>query len=76
MMKRESDHEMPRGQLKRIQDVLPAPGELIMPEETIKVTIALKKSSISFFKFQAKKHHTKYQRMIREVLDRYATQYQ
>lgn len=75
MKKKTINHMMPIGKLTRIKDFLPPPSELIEPEETVKVTISLKKESIKFFKRQAGKHHTKYQKMIREVLDRYATQY-
>jgi|GEM_PF-2498177 len=55
---------------------LPPPGELVVAEEAVKVTIALKKSSIEFFKKEAEKYHTKYQKMIRELLDKYASRYQ
>jgi hypothetical protein len=44
-------------------------------EDHLKVTISLKKSSIDFFKRQAKKHKTSYQKMIREVVDGYASHY-
>ena len=71
-----SNWEMPVGKLKRIKDFLPPPSQLVVKEETAKVTIALEKSSVDFFKRQAKKNHTKYQRMIREVLDQYASHYQ
>lgn len=67
--------DMPIGKLMRIKDFLPPPAELAIPEETIKITISLKKSSIEFFKHQAEHYHTRYQRMIRELLDRYAVQY-
>ena len=66
---------MPSGKLTRVDDFLPAPSELTLPEETVKVTISLKRSSVEFFKREANKHHAKYQRMIREVLDRYASRY-
>ena len=66
---------MPIGKMTRIEDFLPSPDKLIIPEETIKVTISLKKSSVVFFKHQAERYHTKYQRMIRELVDKYATQY-
>jgi len=59
-----------------VKDFLPPPHQLVLREENVKVTIALKKSSIDFFKKEAKKHHTSYQRMIREVVDWYASQYQ
>lgn len=67
--------DMPVGRLVRIKDFLPPPSGLAIPEETTKVTISLKKSSIEFFKRQAQQNHTKYQRMIRELIDRYAMQY-
>ena len=66
---------MPVGKLIRVKDFLPPPGQLVVDAETAKITIALKKSSVDFFKRQAKKSHTKYQRMIRELLDRYASHY-
>ncbi len=74
-MKAKSNWQMPVGKLTRVRDFLPPPSQLVMKEETAKVTIALEKSSIAFFKRQAKKNHTKYQRMIRELLDRYASHY-
>ncbi len=37
----------------------------------MKVTLALSKKSIEFFKFEATKHHTQYQRMIRRLLASY-----
>jgi len=43
-------------------------------EETVKVTIALSKGSVEFFKREAKKHHTQYQRMIRRLIDFYVDQ--
>ena len=67
---------MPAGKLSRVADFLPPPEKLVLPEETVKVTIALKKSSVEFFKKEARKHHAKYQKMIRELLDRYASRYQ
>lgn len=66
---------MPIGKLTKIKDFLPPPAELAVPEETEKITISLNKSSIEFFKRQAQQHNTKYQRMIRELIDKYATQY-
>jgi predicted DNA binding CopG/RHH family protein len=44
-----------------------------MKEENVKVTLALKKSSIEFFKEKAKEQHISYQRMIREVVNWYAS---
>ena len=36
------------------------------------MTIALSKRSVEFFKAEARKHSTQYQRMIRRLLDAYA----
>lgn len=75
MKKKMINSNMPIGKLVRIRDFLPSPSELAVPEETTKITISLKKSSIEFFKYQASRYHTKYQRMIRELIDRYAMKY-
>jgi hypothetical protein len=68
--------EEPMGDLKIVKDLLPPPDQLVLREDNMKVTISLKKSSITFFKEQAKKQKTSYQKMIREVVDWYATHYQ
>ena len=60
---------------KVIQDFLPPPEELAFREEGVKVTIALSKKSIEFFKTEATKHHTQYQRMIRRLIDAYVDTY-
>ncbi|MFQ5949924.1 MAG: CopG family transcriptional regulator [Nitrospiria bacterium] len=62
----------PLGRLKIVDDFLPPPSELIFKEDTVKVTIGLSRSSIEFFKQEAKNHHTQYQKMIRNLLDLYA----
>lgn len=64
------------GKLMVVKDFLPAPDQLVLKEENIKVTISLNKSSVEFFKKEAQKHQTSYQRMIRRVIDWYASQYQ
>lgn len=69
------DTNMPIGKLTRVDDFLPPPEELVVPQDTVKVTISLSKSSVDFFKKQASMHHIKYQRMIRQLLDRYALRY-
>ena len=66
----------PMGELKVIKDFLPPPEQLILKEDNLKVTISLSKSSIDFFKKEAVKHHTSYQKMIRRVVDYYASHYQ
>jgi len=62
----------PLGELKVIPDFLPSPDELAFREEGVKVTIALSKRSVQFFKAEAAKHRTQYQRMIRRLLDAYS----
>ena len=61
----------PMGDVKVITDFLPSPAELAFREDGVKVTLALSKSSVDFFKSEASKHHTQYQRMIRRLLDSY-----
>ena len=61
------------GDIQVIEDFLPPPEQLAFKEETVKVTIALSKSSVEFFKKEARKHHTQYQRMIRRLVDCYVT---
>lgn len=61
----------PLGEIEVIPDFLPLPAELALREEGIKVTLALSKKSVDFFKFEASKHQTQYQRMIRRLLDAY-----
>lgn len=60
---------------KVITDFLPPPEELAFREEGVKVTIALSKKSVDFFKSEASKHHTQYQRMIRKLIDSYVETY-
>lgn len=62
----------PLGRLKVVPDFLPSPKDLVFREEGVKVTIALSKRSVEFFKSEAQKHNTQYQRMIRRLLDAYA----
>ena len=61
----------PIGKVKVISDFLPSPEELALKDETVKVTIALSKTSVDFFKNEAKKYNTQYQKMIRRLLDEY-----
>jgi predicted DNA binding CopG/RHH family protein len=61
----------PIGKVRVLKDFLPSPEELVLKNETVKVTISLSKISIDFFKKEAKKHNTQYQKMIRRLLDEY-----
>jgi len=67
-------HE-PMGRLRVIDDFLPKPDELVFKEDNVKVTMALSKSSVDFFKTEARKHHTSYQAMIRRLVDLYASKH-
>jgi predicted DNA binding CopG/RHH family protein len=62
----------PIGKVKLVEDFLPSPEELVLKDEMIKVTISLSKTSVDFFKKEAKKYNTQYQKMIRRLLDEYA----
>ncbi len=64
----------PLGKIKLVPDFLPSPEELALKNEQTKVTISLSSESVAFFKEAAKKHHTQYQRMIRQLLDDYVAQ--
>lgn len=71
MTKKTIYSDEPLGNIKVIEDFLPSPAELAFREEGVKVTLALSKSSVDFFKAEASKHQTQYQRMIRRLLDSY-----
>ena len=60
------------GEVRVVADFLPSPEELAFREETVKVTIALSRSSVDFFKREASKHRVPYQKMVRRLLDDYA----
>ena len=62
----------PLGNLRVIPDFLPRPEDLVFRDEGVKVTISLSKRSVEFFKNEARKHNTQYQRMICRLLDAYA----
>lgn len=67
-------HE-PLGKVRVLPDFLPSPAELAFREEGVKVTLSLSKKSIEFFKAEATKHQTQYQRMIRRLLDAYVDEH-
>lgn len=76
MKKRKNKYtNQPIGKIKIVDDFLPHPKNLVLKEETAKITISLTKSSIDFFKSEAEKYHTNYQTMIRALLDKYASRY-
>lgn len=61
----------PIGDPRVVRDFLPSPEELAFREEDVKITITLSKKSVEFFKSEAAKADTQYQRMIRRLLDAY-----
>lgn len=60
---------------KVVRDFLPPPDQLAFREEGVKVTLALSKKSVDFFKSEAAKHNTQYQRMLRKLIDVYVETY-
>ncbi len=75
MKKKVEYTDEPMGKTRRVKDFLPPPEDLVLKEDNTKVTIALSRSSIEFFKREAKKHHTQYQKMIRKLLDEYVARH-
>ena len=63
------------GKVEIVKDFLPKPEELVFKEDTMKITLNLSKSSVEFFKGIAQKHGSQYQKVIRKLLDRYASHY-
>jgi predicted DNA binding CopG/RHH family protein len=59
--------------IRVIEDFLPPPEDLVPREDDVKVTLLLSRRSLDFFKREAKKRRVPYQRMIRALLDTYAT---
>lgn len=63
------------GKVEIVKDFLPKPEDLVFKEDTVKVTLNLSKSSIEFFKEIAQKHRSQYQKVIRNLIDRYTSHY-
>lgn len=62
-------------QAEVIADFLPPPDQLVLKEETVRITLNLNKKSVDFFKLRARENGIPYQRMIRKVLDIYAERF-
>ena len=71
MNKKITYSDEPISDFRIVNDFLPTPAELVFREDSVKVTISLSKKSVDFFKTEADRHHTQYQRMIRNLLDAY-----
>ncbi|MCK9304093.1 MAG: hypothetical protein WCR98_07210 [Saccharofermentanales bacterium] len=76
MKKKTKYSDGPIGEVKIVKDFLPPPSQLAFKEEQVKVTIGLSKSSVDFFRKEAKRNNTQYQRMIRQLLDMYVAKHQ
>lgn len=63
----------PIGNVKVIADFLPKPKDLVLKDETVQINISLSKSSIEYFKEEAKKNNTHYETLIRQILDEYVS---
>jgi predicted DNA binding CopG/RHH family protein len=75
MRKKIKYNDEPMGELRVVKDFLPPPDRLVLKEDNVKITISLSKTSIDFFKKEAKKQRTSYQKMIRRVIDVYTARY-
>jgi hypothetical protein len=60
------------GELRRIQDDLPSPDELADIVPQTKITLVLDNEALDFFKREARRRNTSYQRMIRNLVRSYA----
>ena len=63
------------GEVRVVKDFLPSPDQLVLREDSVKVTISLSKSSVDYFKRVASENRTQYQKLIRKVLDLYASHF-
>jgi hypothetical protein len=63
----------PIGRFRIVKDFLPSPDVLMSKQDHVKVTINLDRSSVEFFKQLSKKGKTPYQKVIRNLLDFYAS---
>ena len=62
-------------EVRVVKDFLPSPDQLVLREDSVKVTISLSKSSVDYFKRVASENRTQYQKLIRKVLDLYASHF-
>jgi predicted DNA binding CopG/RHH family protein len=74
-MKRRIKYASEPLEMEVVEDFLPPPEELVLKEDTVKVTIGLSKPTVEFFKTRARQNHTQYQKMIRRLLDLYAARF-
>ncbi len=60
---------------KTVKDFLPKPEDLVVRENTVRVTMNLSRQSIEFFKKESKRLGVPYQKMIKNLIDMYAEKY-
>lgn len=65
----------PIGKIRIVKDFLPSPQELANKNDTVKITLALTRSTVDYFKKVAREHNTQYQKMIRRLLDEYTAKH-
>ena len=63
------------GEVEIVKVFLPKPEDLVFKEDTVKVTLNLSRSSVEFFKKIARQHGSQYQKVIRNLLDRYTSHF-
>lgn len=73
--KRKNSSSEPIGKVKIVDDFLPSPEKLLVKPKPVKITITLNQDSVNFFKQIAHKEHVPYQKLIRALLDKYASHY-
>ena len=62
---------IPVGKIDRTIKDMPYPIGLVPVEKKVRVSIYFNQSTVRYFRKEADRHHTKYQRMMRAVLERY-----
>ncbi len=73
----DDDIDMPQGEVHIVNDFLPPPDKLVRPEEmSVKITMKIDPATVKIFKKLADQNNTKYQKMMREVLKRYASKFE
>jgi len=56
-----------------VEDFLPSPKDLVLMSRDVKVTINLTEQSVGYFKKASAKYGIPYQKLIKRVLDTYAS---
>jgi len=62
------------GLMRRVENFLPKPEELVLKKPTQMISLLLDTESIKFFKREAERLNTSYQGMIRMLIQKYVDQ--